>query len=86
MSVRANVRMSKIMCTPIKVGIRTYAMYANCRTLKLSKKFCWQKTEKDTKRRQSSRQNLSDLFDDIYLSVLPNFVCFHAHDVLQKCT
>ena len=33
MSVRVNVWMSKIMRTPIKVGVRTYATYANCRTL-----------------------------------------------------
>ena len=33
MSVRVKVRMSKIMCTPIKVGVRTYATYANRRTL-----------------------------------------------------
>ena len=33
MSVRVNVRMSKIMRTPIQVGVRTYATYANCRTL-----------------------------------------------------
>ena len=32
MSVRVNVRMSKIMRTPIKGGVRTYATYANCRT------------------------------------------------------
>ena len=31
MSVCVNVRMSKIMLTPIKVGVRTYATYANCR-------------------------------------------------------
>ena len=30
MSVRIK---SKIMRTPIKVGVRTYATYANCRTL-----------------------------------------------------
>ena len=35
MSVRVNVRMSKIMRTPIKVSVRTYATYANCRTLYL---------------------------------------------------
>ena len=29
MSVRLNVRLSKIMCTPIKLGVRTYASYAN---------------------------------------------------------
>ena len=33
MRVRVKVRMSKIMRTPIKVGLRTYATYANCRTL-----------------------------------------------------
>ena len=33
MSVRVNVRTSKIMRTPIKVAVRTYATYANCRTL-----------------------------------------------------
>ena len=33
MSVRVNVCMSNIMCAPIKLGIRTYATYANCRTL-----------------------------------------------------
>ena len=33
MSVRDNVRMSKIMCTAIKVGAHTHATYANCRTL-----------------------------------------------------
>ena len=33
MSVRVNVRTPKIMCTPIEVGVRTYATYANCRTL-----------------------------------------------------
>ena len=35
MSVRVNVRMSKIMRTPIKVSVHTYATYANCRTLYL---------------------------------------------------
>ena len=34
MSVHVNVHMSKIMHTPIKVGIRTYTMYANCQTLR----------------------------------------------------
>ena len=29
MSVRVNVRMPKIMRTPMKVGVRTYAKYAN---------------------------------------------------------
>ena len=33
MGVRVNVRISKIIGTPIKVGVRTYATYANCRTL-----------------------------------------------------
>ena len=33
MSVLVNVHMSKIMLTPIKLGIRTYATYANYRTL-----------------------------------------------------
>ena len=33
MSVRVNVCMSKIMLTPIKVGVGTYITYANCRTL-----------------------------------------------------
>ena len=33
MCVRINARMSKIMPTVIKVGVRTYATYANCRTL-----------------------------------------------------
>ena len=33
MSVLVNVHMSKIMRTPIKLGVRTYAKYANCRTL-----------------------------------------------------
>ena len=35
MSVRVNVRMSKIMRTPKKVGLRTYTTYANCQTLLL---------------------------------------------------
>ena len=34
MSVRVNVRMSKIMRTPKKVDVRTYTTYANCRILK----------------------------------------------------
>ena len=34
MSVRVNVRMSKIMRTLIKVELRTYSTYANCRTLR----------------------------------------------------
>ena len=29
----SNVRMPKIMCKPIKVGICKYTTYANCRTL-----------------------------------------------------
>ena len=33
MNVRVNVRMSKIMRTPIKVDVRTYATYASCLTL-----------------------------------------------------
>ena len=33
MSVRLNVRLSKIMCTPIKLGVRTYATYTNRQTL-----------------------------------------------------
>ena len=33
MSVRVNVHMSKFMCTPIKLGVRTYAMYANFQTM-----------------------------------------------------
>ena len=33
MGVPFNVSMSKIMHTPIKVGVRTYATYANCQTL-----------------------------------------------------
>ena len=33
MGVHLNVHMSKIMCTLIKVGIHTYAIYANCQTL-----------------------------------------------------
>ena len=31
-SIRVNICMPK-MSTPIKVGIRTYVMYANCQTL-----------------------------------------------------
>ena len=34
MSVRVNVRMSKIMRTLIKVAVRRYATYANYRTLR----------------------------------------------------
>ena len=33
MSIHVNVHMSKIMHTPIKVGICMYAMYAYCQTL-----------------------------------------------------
>ena len=33
MSVRVNVRMSKIMHTPMKVVVRTYVTYANCQSL-----------------------------------------------------
>ena len=33
MGVWVNVHMSKIMRTPIKLGVSMYAMYANCRTL-----------------------------------------------------
>ena len=36
MSVRAKVRVSKIMRKPIKVGVRTYATYTNCRILFMS--------------------------------------------------
>ena len=36
MSVRLNVRMTKIMCTPLKLGVRTYATYANSRTLSVT--------------------------------------------------
>ena len=35
MSVRVNVRMSKIMPKPVKVGARTYATYANYRTVRI---------------------------------------------------
>ena len=35
MSVRVNVRMSQIICTLKKIGVRTYATYANCQTLPL---------------------------------------------------
>ena len=41
MSVHLNIQMSKIMHILIKVGERTYAMYANCRTLKPSLIFCF---------------------------------------------
>ena len=33
MSVRVNVRMSKVIHTPTKVGVLTYATYVNCQTL-----------------------------------------------------
>ena len=33
MSILVNVCMSKIMCTPIKVDVCTYATYANSQTL-----------------------------------------------------
>ena len=33
MSKRVKVRMSKIMPTPIKIGVHTYAKYVNCRTI-----------------------------------------------------
>ena len=33
MSVRVNIRMSKITCTQIKVEIHIYVTYANCQTL-----------------------------------------------------
>ena len=33
MSVPVNVRMSKIMHTPIKIGVRTNMTWANCRNL-----------------------------------------------------
>ena len=32
-SVSVDICMSKIMCTAIKVGIHTYVIYTNCRTL-----------------------------------------------------
>ena len=38
MRVRVNVRMSKIMRTPIKVGVRPYAMCANGQTLFMTTK------------------------------------------------
>ena len=34
-SIRVNVCMSKIMHMPLKVGVWTNAMYANCQTLTL---------------------------------------------------
>ena len=33
MSIYVNVRMSKIMYMPIRVGVRTYAAYVNYQTL-----------------------------------------------------
>ena len=33
MSIRVKVCMSKIMCTPIKVGVCPYVTYPNCQTL-----------------------------------------------------
>ena len=30
MRVSLNVRMSKIMCMPVKLGVRVYATYAKC--------------------------------------------------------
>ena len=33
MSIRVNAHMTKIMRTPIKLGVRTCATYANCQTL-----------------------------------------------------
>ena len=33
MSVCVNVQMSKIMCMPVKLGVRTYVTHAYCRTL-----------------------------------------------------
>ena len=33
MSVRVKVRISKIMHTSVKVGVRAYATYANCQAL-----------------------------------------------------
>ena len=30
MGVFVNVRMSKIMCKPIKIGVRTYVMHTKC--------------------------------------------------------
>ena len=44
MSVRVSVRMSKIMCTPIKVGIRTYATYVKTGALNI---FYFSKTYSD---------------------------------------
>ena len=34
MAVLVNICMSKIMCTSIKVCVRSYATYANCQTLR----------------------------------------------------
>ena len=39
MSVSVNVRKSKIMRTPVKIDVLTYAMYAKCRTLGCFKNF-----------------------------------------------
>ena len=36
MSVRVNTLMSGIMRPSIKIGVRMYATYANCRTLQYS--------------------------------------------------
>ena len=33
MSVRVNIHVSKFMRTSIKLGVRTYATYANCQTM-----------------------------------------------------
>ena len=57
MSVHVNVDMSKITHTPIKVGVRTYAMYSNsqnlggdfaqkCLVCKMKKKNMKKKTKK----------------------------------------
>ena len=35
MAICANVRLSKVTRTPIKVGVRTYVTYTNCWALKL---------------------------------------------------
>ena len=37
MTIRVNIYTSKIMCTPIKVGVHTYAIYSNCQTLNATK-------------------------------------------------
>ena len=39
MSVRVNGHKSKFMRTPIKLGVRTYATYANCQTLLVVQKY-----------------------------------------------